>query len=1170
MGKSYRIRTTPGEDKNINVQIDQDFETLEILSLKIRQQDVYTRMCSDYGVLAGRVFANKGYGIPNAKVSIFVPVTEEDAENPVINAIYPFKNLEQTNEDGYKFNLLPYTPQYLGHTPTGTFPTRLDTLINQTVVELYDKYYKFTVTTNDSGDFLIFGVPVGDQTIVLNLDLSDMGPFSLTPQDLIRMGLATEGDFDGVNFKSSTNFNELPQILVINKTVEVVPFWGEEDTCQIGITRTDFDITGEKNIDIEPTSVFMGSLMSSNEKTAVKTYNVAKKQTGDLCKLITGPGEIIALTQTIFRDDDGLPIIERASLPNGGKLIDGSGSWMFELPMNSEYVTTNEFGEQIISDDPNVGIPTKGKFRFKIKWQQSRSLSEDYKRGYYLVPNIREKGWQAGVDPSDFRGSQVWRDFQTSYAFSLSWSSYTTGALSMLNPEIADIVDCEDTFYEFEYNKVYTVSQFIDNIKLASHREKFIGIKTIEDSTCEDVTNRYPVNDAVLHTPFTWIITNFLLVIIGILGLAIIIAYSLIAFVWFMIKIGIYIVVNALLTMLELYFIDALAAEYATVIPPGPNPGRLILLNFLVFVAVPALFVLFNYWFLTRFIKIGFQRIKLPMLVYPDCDICECQESGDVDFGGQYTGNNDDTISFSGLTQGDLDLNSGDIFSGNNQFTQNVLDTFTCQKLVDLNCYEGDGLRFRIKPNCANDKKVDNGCYVFVSTPLLGLFGPNGDIKNWAEYTLRFRFNYALCQGVFSSVFSNNWINGNLYAFPFKINTFYNRLNQVKSRQYPRSLVVLHEETNNFYYRVTPYNNGNFIGKQFSQNPSDGQNIKNIMFPTTILNMGPKNDVLKYLTLSPSYYGYNMKNINSTSYNDLSDMINFFSVLRLLDTNFLTSLLTLSPLKKMFSRPKQKVDADFAQSSAINSQLGVIPFDSDFYTTAQPNPNIIAAGTTSNNIMMGIFFQSSKDDIQSRDYISPNRIIRYNRFTRQYTYDYLPTKSQKVPMYRWRVDGGSTIFGSQTNDWDTRLQSNGGLFSERYQSLDRISSPYPRAGNILDQLSIRGYLFAAGPTPTLTSGPLQIGQIYTILVYYPGDDFIQAGAPNNNVGTIFQASGQTSSWSNGSILQADPPNLPNATPNPNPGLVGAPWYFYFGVVKGDTALNKFVTKYIGETVLNEE
>ena len=41
-----------------------------------------------------------------------------------------------------------------------------------------------------------------------------------------------------------------------------------------------------------------------------------------------------------------------------------------------------------------IGIPTKSKYRFKVKWNQSPSLGADpIKRGYYLIPNIKEYGW---------------------------------------------------------------------------------------------------------------------------------------------------------------------------------------------------------------------------------------------------------------------------------------------------------------------------------------------------------------------------------------------------------------------------------------------------------------------------------------------------------------------------------------------------------------------------------------------------------------------------------------------------------------------------------------------------------------------------------------------------------------------------------------------------------
>ena len=126
---------------NLQVKLDQNYEMLEILSFQMFQSDIYTRDCSRFGVVCGRVFANNGLGIPNAKVSIFIPLQEEDENNPIISTLYPYKTLNDFNEDGYKYNLLPYSKSYSNHTPVGTFPDRLDTLIDKTVIELYDKYY---------------------------------------------------------------------------------------------------------------------------------------------------------------------------------------------------------------------------------------------------------------------------------------------------------------------------------------------------------------------------------------------------------------------------------------------------------------------------------------------------------------------------------------------------------------------------------------------------------------------------------------------------------------------------------------------------------------------------------------------------------------------------------------------------------------------------------------------------------------------------------------------------------------------------------------------------------------------------------------------------------------------------------------------------------------------
>ena len=242
MTKTYRLKAQPLKDQNLRINVTQDFDFLEILSLKLRQEDVYTRFCADYGVVAGRVIVNGGYGVPNANVSIFVPLDAVDENDPIVSTLYPYKRPDQKNEDGFRYNLLPYVKEYGGHTPTGTFPDVEDVLKRKEVLEVYEKYYKYTVKTNESGDFMIVGVPLGIQTAVLDLDLSNIGCFSLRPADLIRLGRGTSEQFDGDQLKASTDLDSLPQIVGQKKDIDVASFWGEENICNVGITRVDFDL----------------------------------------------------------------------------------------------------------------------------------------------------------------------------------------------------------------------------------------------------------------------------------------------------------------------------------------------------------------------------------------------------------------------------------------------------------------------------------------------------------------------------------------------------------------------------------------------------------------------------------------------------------------------------------------------------------------------------------------------------------------------------------------------------------------------------------------------------------------------------------------------------------------------------------------------------------------
>ena len=1657
MGDSYRIRTEIGVNKTINVDLEQDFKFLEILSLKIQQEDVYNKSCSNYGVVVGRITANNGYGIANAKVSVFVPIDETDKQNPQITSIYPYSTVQDKNDDGYRYNLLPYEPSYSNHTPTGTFPSRTDALINPVAIEIYDKYYKFTVKTNESGDYMIFGVPLGIQVVFLDLDLSDIGEFSLSPQDLIRMGRATESQVAGNRFKSSNNLNSLPQIVSLSKSIEVSPLWGDPDICQIAINRVDFDLRDDANIDIQPTAVFMGSMFSTPDKFRIRKNSKPRDNMGNLCNLQAGTGQILALRQTIYQDLFGRPTLEQYQLEQSGNVIDGSGTWLIELPMNLDYVTINEFGEKVFSNDPTIGIPTKGKYRFKIKWSQPSTLTQQTRRPYYLVPNIREYGWSStSSDPNTNTSASILDQerLSGSYYFGLDWSGYTN---------IDAAVNCEDTFYQFDFNRVYTVSSFIDEFK-SGGRGRFIGIKEIDDDSCSAGVNKFPVNDGFKNFDFLYFLFSLIFQVIQLFGVPILIIFHFIAFLWNNFAVP-------LLIFLIAYFTKNAVQEFVSAGAAYPSIGLII--PFLIKGALNAATAILLASKFNKIIEFTFGKVKLPMITYPDCQACECEpdetkpgggtpgedsipNSGllsqlsnsslyiealqayeqtlstfssipdgeradyytiaaimksialagygsnstnpnafkinssynqpfqypngekqfgvglvlppgeriniyntrnkffdnenkirvtfdvnsntgikhydntltvlstqdlpagtllsfidtarskdtnylwsgfttggtqiygiegtpitsaqtiqvtyatsqtsnttvpyyistgttktrtkypaDIEYyqvltaitittalvngqtvytnpnfngpngfwgalnapniitvaseaipgwgyasgtetlptsyfqdfaqqkvlilqrgvdpyspkvvnqygigkilgyqtedavvitattrlnvpiqalpttntisvqnhtinnqifynsnfftpgrvgGQQFSAYTTDNVGYYGALDSNIplqnrqlgsglnfplgvltgrksnptpinpsfpvneqqnryysfssatnsyytsteDLSGGALMSGDrysveqggrdagcptyqrrinlicyyayrgtpfgvyysptlypqfigtsgsyvnqpysimrtdrlpssdasdnrNGFTANVSllqqnlgfavynldsgegfsaasDAFstgaelvtadiegqyaqdnvittmnTCENMVGLNCYSGNGYNFGVKTGCEASDAVVGGCYILMKRPLLDL---GTDLKSFGEWGFRFRFFYALCRGVLSQSFVNNWVNGTLFAFPIQVDTFYDAQNKPYSI-FTKKLVYLDEKTNNFYYRSSPYYSASTTTQRFIGRPTSDDtnpvNSRNLLFPTTIINLGMKDSFYKEIMFEPSANAYIMRSLDTTSYSDTSDLVNLVVISRITDEPFLTQLFAVNSnnnINQLFSRDNnnlfnnaRRIDGDLAQSMSINSEFGVIPFSPEFYAVSatSSNPPVVVIGS-SNNPTMGIFFSSTTEDLQNKDFLTPGVInFRSGNNANAITFTY-GIKTQVVPFYQWGLNTNATIFGDQYNNW--RTNDNGDIFSRGYQSLDRrnfVSPSYFIGSNaVINDIYARGYIF--------------------------------------NVDINGDYSSTSGSY-------------------PSKFAVGAPNHFYFGLVKGDSALDKFKTKY---------
>jgi len=1729
MGVSQRIRTELGINKTINVELEQDFNFIEILSLKIQQEDVYTKSCADYGVLVGRVTANNGFGVPNAKISIFIPIEDVDKSNPSITSIYPYTSPEDKNEDGYRYNLLPYEKSHTHHVPTGTFPSRYDALTNNTAIEIYDKYYKYTVKTNDSGDYMIMGAPLGTHIVFLDLDLSDIGEFSLTPQDLIRMGRATPSQVSGSQFRSSSDLNSLPQIVSLSKSVDISPLWGDATVCQIAITRTDFDLRDDVNIDIQPTSVFMGSIISSIDNKKLKNNCKPQTEMGNLCNLVAGPGQILCIRQTINNDSYGRPILEQYHFDGGDDVIESDGSWLLDLPMNLDYVVTNEFGEKVISNDPKIGIPTKAKYRFKVKWKQPDDLGQPVKRAYYLVPNIREYGWTSSMnDPKRLFGTLQYEQFVQSYAFSLDWNDYGDTGTTTGRKIIQSFIDCEDRFYPFEYNKVYTISNFIDLYHKGSNRGRYIGIKQITDSECDSTNYKFPTNDGSKNFDILFVLVNFIISIITYIFYPLIPVFHILALIFPIFK-AIYVfvyvtimyIIYALCRVVKLirwrtkctkpqsfkdvwnaiganpfkkvklpiltypdcamcecttedaestenspayqqsqiasqnqsksciidlqtgYSFDISSNDYCNLEPflqgsssdfckyihddnywiagttnagayqellagngqdaywkktPGTVTGmrpegdtatvsqdltlaeRLNLFNlkgkyfnylpgsgpyggwnqikvkvrpdlpanngkyhldnvFMIIVddscsdlattgnivsfngkdfskdiniisgqttyttnagdeiqttsvtglcknltqitvkyanpnnanspAIPVNYVVdqssgvtfsanninyfeqkfatdieyfqvitgmtmetfwslnpsfstgayddvnygtltnrpeykslryrftdnFNtmwmenfdnkcfsecgwYWstsatyrpiysmldsksfkivFLTRgvdphsvrqeteydisklfgknfgnVIVKGEYKLNIPIqpglkiprhneitnneltsvgqplffesyfyqptssfsgystnlianyssldatkintfavdgnsystlysdrvsvdgdgalcaggnnefcnsdyewfgvyshfsnqtdrdypvsmapysnsgdnggadngpsipvnqyylrnygdgnrdrrhrsyypgeyieggtyfYSYPvklryggtDFEFWTWKEWGFVNYSPAYNtgtttnfitgtqkiimrsdrlptssirtdtyGNNTfmafqstDFATYSYADNAELGFSYGNFSLGGDvngdytddvtsPFEERVINTFTCNGLVPLGCYQNSGINFGVAPqgdSCYDKTHIYGGCYVFVDPPIFSI------VRDWRqlpEWKSRFKVNLAACRGVFGHSFVNNWVNGTLFAFPFKNLRLFDSNNKPYNK-YCEDVIMKHPTTNNFYYRSSPYSynssGGRFVGKN---GPTNSKNDLQLLYPTTVMDLGPRDEFAYELNFSENYYGYNMNKMKTTTYQDISNLLNLFIISRQISSSFWQQFLSVSSasVNAFFSRDKSRFDGDYAQSISVNSEIAVDEFDFESYNYTYDNNLISQNSFFVGNKTMGVFYSS---DTQTRDYITPRRIIR-NDSSIPGVYDNLPIFSQEVPMYKWSIDTTTGyIFGGENNDWST---NSSGIQKKKYQSLDRLDIN-------------SGYFMGQSPIPKDFKG-----FIYNV-------DSNGGFQPLYGSGTLVNSQVVT---------------------------VGSPFYFYFGLVRGNSSLDKFGKKYLG-------
>jgi hypothetical protein len=441
MNKSQRIflgtgnTSTKGQDKYIKVKLEQDVETLEFLTLNLSTEDAYQNFNADYGVLVGRVTANDGVGVPNAKISIFIPLTDADAEDSNIYSIYPYKTPRDKNNDGKRYNLLPRVSELNQETgtfkpkqPFGSFPIKPELVVNESFLNVYKKYYKYTALTNSSGDYMIFGVPTGTQTVHLSVDITDIGKYSMSPASMINAGYSPNLFTKNASaVKPAIDLTDLPNIETQEITVDIIPFWGDTTNFEIGITQLNFRIKAilSSSFVIFGTTMTMGlygifgnpaaspdnlgfySLDTDDGNSGgqnrnnmdIRTYRTANPvirvftYTTDVPLVGGNIDWIHADTEKQIRELDKSEYIE----------YNTNGDFLLSIPCNRVKVITSSTGEEtVVNDNSTSGVFTKFFGMILIKypdlielpensyWSSSHNYAGDHPqhkaRGWFKIP----------------------------------------------------------------------------------------------------------------------------------------------------------------------------------------------------------------------------------------------------------------------------------------------------------------------------------------------------------------------------------------------------------------------------------------------------------------------------------------------------------------------------------------------------------------------------------------------------------------------------------------------------------------------------------------------------------------------------------------------------------------------------------------------------------------
>lgn len=312
------------DDFYVDIKLERHYKSLDTLKINNNIVNSLPEQEAKSGILFGRLMAiqkvknesGQNIRIPlrNVPIGIFNPSDEfPQIFSTDDNGDRLSLNLKESTASSEYFDTISYNQDYNNYLKSGESFSAVPA------------QYKFITKTNDEGEFIIYNAPIGQQTVVFEVDLFKQG---LTKDEIAL-------NFFPFPTTDQPNIDTVPSFVYKQFPVDIVPAWG---LSQTGYTNLDINI----NLDLRkwttyilpPVSFAAEKLEQTTAKNVTRTLKVDIRDMTSV-GFERNPVEVVQVPDDLSRDD-GAQYFWFDEFAQRRKRIDFNrfGCNVFKLPAN--------------------------------------------------------------------------------------------------------------------------------------------------------------------------------------------------------------------------------------------------------------------------------------------------------------------------------------------------------------------------------------------------------------------------------------------------------------------------------------------------------------------------------------------------------------------------------------------------------------------------------------------------------------------------------------------------------------------------------------------------------------------------------------------------------------------------------------------------------------------